>query len=311
MHFQIQNLHFAPSLTFFIVGCVALIVVGNLCLLATRRSARPKRTGAIEALRFLITFLVVLMLWGPEWKTIITPENEPEIAILWDASGSGETLDAQLPDRPNSVISRRAFIDSALELDVWQKLEKNGQISVFSQPFSEPTIDSEAQVATLTGTNINAPIEKLLEQHDNLRAIVLLSDGDWNTGIPPIGAAQKMLLKNVPLFTIPVGSKERLPDIEILDITAPTYGIIGEPVQIPFSLRSSLKRDINTTIKLRDTTNGKEFTKKIRIPAEKEYFDNVLWRIDREGTSKLELSFPVAEGELVIENNRQEFIIQG
>ena len=311
MHFQIQNLHFTPSLTFFTVGCVALIVVGTLCVLATTRSARPKRTGAIEALRFLITLLVVLMLWGPEWKTIITPENEPEIAILWDASRSGETLDAQLPDGKNSVVSRRAFIDSALKLDVWKTLENNGKTAVFSQPFSEPSPNTETTATTLQGTDINDPIEKLLEQHDNLRAIVLLSDGDWNTGSPPIGAAQKMLLKNVPLFTIPVGSKERLPDIEILDITAPTYGIIGEPIQIPFSLRSSLKRDINTTIKLRDTSNGKEFTKKVHIPAGKEYFDNVLWRIDREGTSKLELSFPVAEGELVVENNRQEFIIQG
>ncbi|PQJ30230.1 hypothetical protein BSZ32_02870 [Rubritalea profundi] len=306
-----QNLHFTPSLTFFTVGCVALIVVGTLCVLATTRSARPKRTGAIEALRFLITLLVVLMLWGPEWKTIITPENEPEIAILWDASRSGETLDAQLPDGKNSVVSRRAFIDSALKLDVWKTLENNGKTAVFSQPFSEPSPNTETTATTLQGTDINDPIEKLLEQHDNLRAIVLLSDGDWNTGSPPIGAAQKMLLKNVPLFTIPVGSKERLPDIEILDITAPTYGIIGEPIQIPFSLRSSLKRDINTTIKLRDTSNGKEFTKKVHIPAGKEYFDNVLWRIDREGTSKLELSFPVAEGELVVENNRQEFIIQG
>ena len=311
MHFQIQNLHFAPSLAYFIVGCVALIVVGTLCVLAIRRSARPKRTGAIEALRFLITLLVTLMLWGPEWKTIITPEDEPEIAILWDASGSGETLDAKLPDGSNTVTSRRAFIDSALDLDVWKKLENDGKTNVFSQPFSEPNTSSENTASALDGTNINDPIQKLLEQHDNLRAIVLLSDGDWNTGSPPIGAAQKMLLKGVPLFTIPVGSKERLPDIEILGITAPTYGIIGEPIQIPFSLRSSLKRDTTTTIKLRDTSNGKEFTKQIRIPADKEYFDNVLWRIDREGSTKLELSFPVAEGELVAENNRQEFIIQG
>ncbi|MFT5882254.1 MAG: hypothetical protein ACI9FG_000754 [Crocinitomicaceae bacterium] len=311
MHFQIQNLHFSPSPTFFIIGCLALAVVGTLCVVAIRRSARPRRTGAIEALRLIITFLIVLMLWGPEWKTIITPEDEPEIAILWDASGSGATHDAQLAEGPNSVISRREFIDSALELDVWKKLENNGKTSVFSQPFSEPSPDANATETALAGTNISEPIEKLLEQHDNLRAIVLLSDGDWNTGPPPVSAAQKMLLKNVPLFTIPVGSKERLPDIEILAITAPTYGIIGEPIQIPFSLRSSLKRDINTTIKLRDTSNGKEFTKKVRIPAEKEYFDNVLWRIDREGPSKLELSFPVADGELVTENNRQEFIIQG
>ncbi|MFD2159805.1 hypothetical protein ACFSW8_12920 [Rubritalea tangerina] len=274
------------------------------------RSARPKRTGGIEALRFLICLIIVLMLWGPEWRTTITPENEPEIAILWDASGSGATQDSQsLNDK--TVISRSDFIQEALNLNLWKELENNGEVTVFSESFSAPPENIDPAKQGLIGTDISAPINQLLSQHDNLQAVVLLSDGDWNLGAPPVSAAQKMLLKKVPLFPIPVGSKERLPDIEILDITAPTYGIVGEPIQIPFSLRSSLKRDVNTTIKLRDTSSGKEFTKKIRIPAEKEYFDNVLWRIDKEGTTKLELSFPVAEGELVSANNTQEFIIQG
>ncbi|WP_377178433.1 hypothetical protein [Rubritalea tangerina] len=278
--------------------------------MAVTRSARPKRTGGIEALRFLICLIIVLMLWGPEWRTTITPENEPEIAILWDASGSGATQDSQsLNDK--TVISRSDFIQEALNLNLWKELENNGEVTVFSESFSAPPENIDPAKQGLIGTDISAPINQLLSQHDNLQAVVLLSDGDWNLGAPPVSAAQKMLLKKVPLFPIPVGSKERLPDIEILDITAPTYGIVGEPIQIPFSLRSSLKRDVNTTIKLRDTSSGKEFTKKIRIPAEKEYFDNVLWRIDKEGTTKLELSFPVAEGELVSANNTQEFIIQG
>lgn len=290
------------------IGCVALVVIGTLCVMATRRSLRPRRTGLIESLRFLITTLVVLMLWEPEWKTRITPDDEPEIAILWDASASGLTHDAQLPNS-DTVTTRKGFIENVLALDVWKSLEDNGKTKVFNQSFSAP--DSSADAHTLAGTDLSTPLELLIKEHDNLRAVVLISDGDWNLGSPPVSAAQKMLLQKVPLFAIPVGAKERLPDLDILDVTAPTYGIIGEPIQIPFSIRSSLKRDVSTTVRLRDTVSGKEVTKKIKIPAEKTHFDSLLWRMEKEGATSLELSFPVASGELVKDNNQFPFIIQG
>ncbi|MGJ8674142.1 hypothetical protein [Rubritalea sp.] len=292
----------------FVIGILALCMVAILCVIAIRRSVRPKRTGSIELLRFLITCFVVALLWQPEWRTLIIPEDEPEIAILWDASGSGATADALL-DETNEIVSRRTFIDQALKLEVWKELENGGKTRVFSQSFSQPTDDTSSE--SLVGTDINTPIEQLLSQHDNLRSIILLSDGDWNLGSPPVSAAQQMLLQKVPLFVIPVGSKSRLPDLDLIDITAPTYGIIGEHIQIPYTIRSSLKHDVTTTIKIRDLSSNKEVTKKIRIPAEKDFFDTLLWKLDKQGANKLVVSFPLAEGERVKVNNQQEFTIQG
>jgi hypothetical protein len=306
VNFHIQNLYFSPSMPLFIIGIMALCIVGILCTIATRRSLRPKRTGSIELLRFIITAIVVAMLWQPEWRTIITPEDEPEIAVLWDASLSGSTEDSII-ESSNEVVSRSAFIEQALELDVWKKLENDGKTKVFNQSFSSPS-DSEG---ALSGTDINSAIEQLLSQHDNLRSVVLFSDGDWNLGSPPVSAAQKMLLKKVPLFVVPVGSKERLPDLDLSNITAPTYGIVGEHIQIPYTIRSSLKHDVTTTIKIRDANANKEFSKKIRIPAKKDFFDTLLWRLDREGPNKLEISFPVSQGERVANNNKEAFTIQG
>ena len=51
-------------------------------------------------------------------------------------------------------------------------------------------------------------------------------------GTSPVAAAQKLRLRGVPLYTVPVGSQKRLPDLDLLTVTAPTYGIIGENVQI-------------------------------------------------------------------------------
>ena len=140
--------------------------------------------------------------------------------------------------------------------------------------------------------------------------MILFSDGDWNIGQPPVAAAQKIRLRGVPLFTVPVGSDQRLPDIDLLAVTAPTYGIVGENVQIPFTIRSSLDREVRTTVRLRDEA-GRERTKDIVLPAGAENYDAILWKLEKEGTATLELSIPVADGELVESNNSRKFTIAG
>ena len=120
-----------------------------------------------------------------------------------------------------------------------------------------------------------------------------------------------MRRRNIPLFAIPVGSDKRLPDLEISNVTAPTYGIIGENVQIPFTITSSLNREIRTIVRLRDIKSGKERTKTITIPAGEEYYDSILWRLTTEGTATLELSIPFANGEMVEKNNKRKFTITG
>ncbi len=314
MNFTLHNLTFSPTPATLWVGAAALAAVAYLCVTAVRRSARPKRTGLLESLRFLTTLAVVLMLWQPEWRVITEPETKPAIAILVDASHSTTTADAILPPELSAnqqVVTRSEWIQKILESDYLKPLQTDPHSRVFTQTFSAPPENADPATLALAGTDIHAAIDTLLEENDNLRAVVLLTDGDWNTGQPPSAAAQKMRRRKIPLFAIPAGSDTRLPDLDITDITAPTYGIIGENVQIPFTITSSLGRDVNTTIRLRDPKTGTERTKPITIPAGEEYFDSILWRLNTEGTSTLEISLPVANGEMVAKNNKRQFTIAG
>src|SRR5690606_33544958 len=136
-------------------------------------------------------------------------------------------------------------------------------------------------------------------------AVVLLTDGDYNLGQPPVVAAQKTRLRGVPLFPIPTGSQTRLPDLDLLSVTAPTYGIVGENVQIPFTIRSSLDRPVRTIVRLRDES-GRERTKNLLLPPNAETYDSILWRLEKQGASTLQLSIPVADGELVASNNSRK-----
>jgi len=251
-----------------------------------------------------------MLLWQPEWRTIINPTTKPKIAILWDDSRSMKTLDAELPavlvadGETGGIVAREAWVKKALESELWEPLSSGGANDVSSQSFASPANKG------LTATDLSTPLSELLERENNLRAVVMLSDGDFNLGAPPVGAAQKYRLRGVPIFTIPVGSEIRLPDLDLLTVTAPTYGIIGENVQIPFSIRSSLDRQVQTIVRLRDES-GRERTKNIVLPPNAETYDSILWRLEKEGSSTLTLSIPVEDGELVSANNSHKFTIAG
>ena len=254
------------------------------------------------------------MLWQPEWSVVTKPTAKPEIAILIDDSRSATTADAILPvelSANQEVVTRSEWMEKVLASDLFEPLRKDKKNRVFEQPFATPPKDADPATLALAGTDINNAIEKILEEHDNLRALILLTDGDWNIGQAPVGAAQKLRRRNVPLFAIPTGSDNRLPDLDISNVTAPTYGIVGENVQIPFTILSSLDRDVSTIVRLRDSKSGKERTKRIIIPAGEEYYDSILWRLTTEGSSTLELSIPVANGEMVAKNNNRKFTISG
>jgi hypothetical protein len=292
------------------IGIIALILMGTLSVLSWKRSPHPKRTAFLECLRMLAAIVVVLLLWQPEWKTTLNPDTKPKIALVWDDSKSMTTVDATLPavlSPEQEVASRAEWVGKSLASDLWKPLEANGANDIISLPFATPAEDT---ATTLAGTDIEAPLSDLLEKETNLRAVVLLSDGDYNLGQPPVAAAQKMRLRGVPLFAIPVGSDVRLPDLDLLSVTAPTYGIVGENVQIPFTIRSSLNRQVRTIVRIRDES-GRERTKDIILAPNQETYDSILWRLEKEGTSTLEISIPVADGELVAKNNARKFTITG
>lgn len=291
------------------IGIIALLGMASLSIVIWRRSPHPKRTGILEGLRMLIALLIVLLLWKPEWRTVVNPQDKPTIVILTDRSGSFETLDAELPisvDPKRTVVSRSEWIDKVLDEETRMSLAEEGVNVLVEQDIAVPPEDT----TELAGTDLTTPIIELLEQQDNLRAVVLASDGDFNLGQPPVVAAQKLLQREVPLFTIPVGSKARLPDLDILSVTAPTYGIVGENVQIPFIIRSSLEREVRTLIRLRDE-RGKERTKEITLPPGEDVSESILWRIESEGANTLELNLPVAEGERIGTNNSRKFTLSG
>ncbi|MCX6866964.1 MAG: hypothetical protein NTV46_12250, partial [Verrucomicrobia bacterium] len=111
------------------IGIIALILIGTLSVLTWRRSPHRGLTAVLEILRLIAALAVVLLLWQPEWRTIVTPDTQPKIVILWDDSNSMTTIDAPLPPALSDkadVVSRAAWVHKALASDLWKPLEANG-----------------------------------------------------------------------------------------------------------------------------------------------------------------------------------------
>ena len=223
---------------------LAVIATAVLCLIAFRRSARPKRTGTLEALRFFCVCFAGLMLLGPEWRTIEQSELQPEIAIVWDESLSMITEDARLPkslSASEKIVKREELITRIKETEFWKPFEEEDKNRVSFTSFGNSSEDEDPTLKAMNGTDLNQALKDVIEKGQNLRAVILMSDGTWNIGRSPVDAAQQMRLRGIPLYTLGAGSEIRLPDLDLESVNAPTYGIVGENVQIPFTIHSSLK----------------------------------------------------------------------
>ena len=312
-NFNLGPLHFQTNTFVLAFVVIVLIVTAGLCITAVRRSARPRRTGTLETIRFVFVLFVSIMLLGPEWRTVQESDLQPEIVIVTDESLSMSTTDARVPETMESeekVITREKLVDNLLASEFWKPFEAESKNRVTLSTFGAPPEDTDPALRAMAGTDINDALQKILEAGRNLRAVVMLGDGDWNIGKSPVAAAQQFRLKDVPLYALGTGSQQRLPDLDLDSVNAPTYGIVGENVQIPFTIQSSLGRDVRTIVRIR-SDSGKERTKDITIRANSTHYDSILWRIEKEGASALSLSIPATNGELVQSNNSRDFIISG
>ncbi len=278
-----------------VLGFVLVVGAGVLCWLAWHRSGYRRWIGVLELLRFVLICLVVVTLNQPEWLQTRIPDQRSTLAVLWDQSNSMETRDvideANISAKPKS---RAETIEPLMSETVWNLSDSD--LNVVFESFSSLLAPAEE------ATDLNAGLSHVLDTHSNLRGVVVLSDGDWNVGKSPVEAATRFRMKGIPVFTVGVGSKVPLPDLELANIDAPTFGVIRKPLRIPYTVRSTLGQDRDVSITLK--VNGKPtVTEVIRVPAMGQAQQNMVWTSQTTGDYTLTLSIPQDTQELIVENN--------
>lgn len=290
-----------PTLTFLwtpwslFFSILLVLVTAGFCLAAWRRSGYRISVGLLEMLRLVLVILASLMLNQPEFVQEFRPKEKPSIAVLCDVSPSMDTRDAVSADPATKAApaSRREATSPLADPAFWTPLGQ--RLDVVIQPFS----GADAR----GGTDLYRPLAESLDRSKNLVAAVLVSDGDWNEGHPPVQAATLLRLRGVPVLAVPVGQSTRLPDVELLSLDAPTFGVAGKTVRIPFTLESSLPRDHVATAVLR-TAEGHEVSKEVHVSAMGRTYDWIAWKPEATGDVILTLEISKHSDETLADNNR-------
>jgi uncharacterized membrane protein len=284
-----------------LAGAVFLCAAAWLSVRQYRRTgARPLIMG-LEAFRWVIILLLFLTLLQPELRRFSRPKAQPEVVVLCDRSRSMTTGDVVTP---SNAVQRAAWLDQQIASMFWKPLETRYRVKV--QDFAAPPTNVTDNVEE--GSDINGALEGAVSGSRNLRAVVLLTDGDWNIGKSPVTAATRLQAGGAPIFAVGVGSDRYLPDIALTSVAVPAYGLVGEQVFIPFTVQSHLDRDVKTRVQL--LVGGAEATsKEVVIPAHGQMQDAVMWSPQRDGPNAVTLKVPVERDELRADNNQQAFAI--
>ncbi len=297
-----QTFSFAGTTPLTFAFAAVLVVVGVvLAGMAMQRSGFKRWVVGLELLRVVLVSLVAVAICQPEWVQSFLPDTEPVLVVLWDESDSMKTADIPATGSvtSNEMVSRMDSIQSFIVPDFWAPALANRErpVQVVIEPFS-----SELAQPT-TGTDINAALRRTVEKHANLRGVVLLSDGSWNLGSTPSETATQLRMNDVPVYTVAVGSETPLPDLEVVSVEAPTFGVVNKPTRVPFTISSTLPRDAEVEVVF-SSNDGDRMTSRVTIPANGTLQQAFVWSPQKVGDYSLTIEVEVAEGERIVENNR-------
>ncbi len=278
------------------ISVAALLLVCALSGLAWRRSGFRTPVGLLELLRIAIVIICVLLLNQPESIQAFKPSDKPTVVVLGDQSLSMDTQDMGLEQtRSVPLMTRRRAMEPLLDPATWESLTE--KLEIVLSPFATEERGSSS--------DLYRALSEARDRYPNLRAVVLASDGDWNAGLPPVQAAQRLRLDQIPIFGIPVGSQTRLPDLDLLSFDVPTFGVAGKNVRLPFTIESSLPRDHNVQVELR-VSDGTVIQHQVRVAAMGRTSDAILWKPEDIADYTLTLDIPAHPEERVTENNQRQ-----
>jgi hypothetical protein len=284
-----------PAAVWISIGFVLLVIV--LAFTGWKRSGWRASIGWLEFLRVLIAAAIAITLHQPEWRETFKPDTKPVVAVLHDATGSMETQDVVPANDPAAPALTRAAVAAPIaDPKLWDPLRE--RMNIVIEPFSSQE-DPPAE-----GTDLHTALAKTLDE-SRLAAVVLVGDGDWNTGEPPASAATRLRMRGIPVMTVPTGADTRLPDVEIVSFDVPTFAVAGKPLRIPFAIDSALPRDEVISLSLR-TSSGIEVRQDFTLPAMGRLQDALVIKPAEPGRMHLTLTVPKTGAERNVENNKAE-----
>ncbi|HEX3748155.1 MAG TPA: vWA domain-containing protein [Bryobacteraceae bacterium] len=263
---------------------------------------RSWRAGVIWVLQSLLVALILVLLWHP---AITVAELKPQqniIAVLVDDSRSMAIAE--------DGSTRQAQAVKALQGGVLANLSRSFQTRLYRVDDVPARIEDLKELhPTAPSTRLGDSLKQLSEETSDLPigAVVLLSDGDDNSGGISEGAISALRARHIPVHTVGFGRERSAHDVELDDAVVAPRALADSRLaaKITFHQRGYAGSKVNLTV--RDVTEAKPkilASRSVSLgPDGDGQTETVLFNIGSAGAKTLQISAEPLAGEQNTANN--------
>jgi hypothetical protein len=224
-HIQFLSLP-THDLALLLAACVGIVIciVGFIYHLEGKAMHRLSRWSLIF-LRLIVLSGILVMLLEPVVVFTRTDPMPSNLIVLTDVSGSMELQDSYTDRRQMLAITRaldmkepdlqqktrRQLFERALDRGIEKKLESNGDRIVHRHDFATRLLPPSTQPSNETaGTAIGVAIRQAIAAYQGqpIAGILLVSDGQNNTGESPVKTAEFAGAAGVPVVSLAIGTSQ-------------------------------------------------------------------------------------------------------
>ncbi len=217
-----------------VAAIVASAAVVAVVVWRRRQGLGVARAATLATLQAALLALVLVLVWRPALVSQTLRPQENAVAVLVDTSASmryGESGKSRL----------QQAVDS-LSTDVLPPLKSKFNVSLYGFAGDVVDLPSLEQVpAPGPVTHIGDALLSVLRgaQSGGVAAVVLVSDGDDNSGALDAAQIAEIASFGVPVHTVGVGAETIPNDLEVEDVQIPAVGLPGSNVSAQVSIRHS------------------------------------------------------------------------
>lgn len=279
--------------------CLLVALIYAALLYSVRKPVFSRNANIILfALRFIVVFLLAGLLLNPYAKGTDKRTEKPILLLAHDNSASiiinpdSAFYKRQYPEAYNQFINA---LSSRFQVETYSF---GSRLSLNAQPdFSEQTTDF-------------GPVFKSLPsryQRNNVAAMVLFSDGIYNTGINPVFLLSETFF---PVYAVALGDTSLRPDLSIFDLryNKVVTGRTDFPVEATIHVQMGKDQNVEARLfmnnKLLERRSFRVTSDRFSIPL------NFLIRDAGPGTHKLRIETDTLPAESVVLNNFRDFYVE-
>lgn len=263
----------------------------------------PKRI-LLTALRSASLLIMLLIIFELILSFISAKTIQPTLAFLLDDSQSITISDKNT----HHLEILKQFINT----DPMSSSIKNVDVKYFSfasdltghQNYTFDSLQFKGEI-----TDISTSLSTLKDQikNENIQAVVLVSDGNYNVGKNPIYVSENL---GIPVYTIGLGDTTEQKDVVILKVQTNSIAYAETRVPADVTVKWSGCNNENAEILLSEGQNGLDRKMITLVKGTNETKMKLYYDAKEEGTHKLTVSISKVPGELTEKNNYKSFFIK-